>query len=262
MPDDLMLPIQAIRKDVLKQIPQQPFKATVRAINLVRGAVQLQIGGSSAWQWYRCLIDSGLDYVSVGQEAVVVIFDGEPVVIGFLWTGGKQDTFQPVTRHMDIGAASWRGGVTAPGETFAGITPVLDFDNGKDDAAHYVTWVPYRWDNTTDMTVSVHWMHDTGADTGKARWKLVYLAPSCGDDPTGAGTTISQDSAGTHPADTVICTEFTTKMLHTNMTRMDDLSLRLWRDSLSDPPAGDLAEPARFISLHIHYTQNRHGEPA
>lgn len=90
MSDRLMLPIQAIRKDVLGQIPQQPFKATVKAINLVKGAVQLQIGGSSAWQWYRCLANVGLDHVSVEQEAVVSIFSGEPVVVGFLWTGGKE----------------------------------------------------------------------------------------------------------------------------------------------------------------------------
>ena len=82
-------PFETIRKDVLRQIPQQPFRATVKAINLIAGKVQLQVSGSSSWQWSRCLENIGLDHVSIGQEAAVCKFDGESVVIGFLPVGGK-----------------------------------------------------------------------------------------------------------------------------------------------------------------------------
>lgn len=259
---DLRLPIEAVRKDVQDQIPRQPFKAIVKAVNLVKGSVKLQIGGSSAWQWYRCAIDIGLDYVSVGQQAIVVIFGGEPVVVGFLWKGGKQPTFAPVWRHLDIGAASWKPGATAPTFSFLATFVALDFAAGRDDEAHYDTWIPTRWGNATNMIAVVRWFHDTGADTGEVRWKLIYLSAGCGDDPTAAGTEIIQDSGGTHAADTIICTQFSTEIPAANLTRDDDLGLRLWRDSASDPPALDLAEDARLISLHIHYIQNRHGEPA
>ena len=87
---DLKLPIEAIREDVQAQIPQQPFKATVRAVNLVGGSIQLQIAGSPSYQWYRCLSSAGLNTVLEGQEALVAFFGGEPVVMGF-WAKDPTD---------------------------------------------------------------------------------------------------------------------------------------------------------------------------
>lgn len=87
---DLKLPIEAIREDVRAQIPQQPFKAIVQAINLIGGSVQLQIAGSPSYQWYRCLSSAGLNTVLEGQEALVAFFGGEPIVMGF-WAKDPSD---------------------------------------------------------------------------------------------------------------------------------------------------------------------------
>ena len=81
----LGLPIEAIRADAQRYNAQQPFQAPVKDVNLVRNTVQLQVGGSAGYQWYRCFADIPLSDTLVGEMACVVFFDGEPVVAGFLW---------------------------------------------------------------------------------------------------------------------------------------------------------------------------------
>jgi len=165
-----------------------------------------------------------------------------------------------VIRHMVIGAASWKVGAVAPTEGFEGTFPVLNFQDARQDTAHYSTWVPYRWDPTEDMEVAVVWKHDTGAKTGKVLWGLVYLAVKDGEDPAGAGeTTISQLSAGNHPADQQITTTFTTKMLAANLANHDSLGLVLSRDGID--ATDTLTEDARMIEVHIHFVENKLGEP-
>lgn len=89
-----------MRADMLRQLPQQPFKAIIKDINPVAGQVQLQIAGSASWQWFRCLENIGLDEASVGQEAVLAFFGGEPIVVGLLQVGGKQYNVPPHS-HAD-----------------------------------------------------------------------------------------------------------------------------------------------------------------
>lgn len=164
-----------------------------------------------------------------------------------------------VERHEIIGAASLHKGAIEPGSGWIGLYPTLDFANGRDDAAHYVVHVPYRRDATTNMTVKIRWMHDTGADVGTVLWKCTYLSSGCGDDPTGAGTEISVLTAGNHAADEIICSTMTTDILAANLTVMDDLALKIWRN---DSAGGDtLAEDARLISIHVHFIQNKIGQP-
>lgn len=164
-----------------------------------------------------------------------------------------------VTRHMNIGAPTWKRGATAPTETYENIFATLTFADAQDDEAHYTTWVPYRWDNTTDMTIDVRWQHDTVAKTGKVLWNLNYIGVKEGEDPAGAGTLISQLSAGNHAQDALIVTVFGTKMLAANLERHDDLGLKLWRDG--DDGTDDLTEGAELVAVHIHYTMNRLGDP-
>ncbi|GAH93802.1 unnamed protein product, partial [marine sediment metagenome] len=104
-------------------------------------------------------------------------------------------------------------GVVAPGESFAGLYPTLDFADGRDDEAYYVIHVPFRRDATTNMTVELRWMHDTGADIGTVLWKCTYLSSGCGDDPTGTGTEIQVLTDGNHPADVIQCDSMTTDII-------------------------------------------------
>lgn len=164
-----------------------------------------------------------------------------------------------VERHMVIGAPSWKKGAVAPGESFVGIFPVLDFADAKQDAAHYSTQVPYRWDNTTDIAVSIMWKHDTVAKTGKVLWKLTYIGIEDGEDPAGAGVTIAQLSAGNHPQDQQITTLFVPKMLAANLANHDSLGLKVWRDGTDGTDT--LTEAARLIEVHIHFIENKLGQP-
>lgn len=161
-------------------------------------------------------------------------------------------------RRMSIGAPSWKRGATAPTETYENLFATLTFADGADDAGHYTAWVPERWDDTEDMTVYIHWQHDTVAKIGSVLWNLNYIGIKDGEDPAGGGTLISQLSAGNHPQDELIYTQFTTKILAANLERGDDLGLKLWRngDDLTD----DLTEGAELVSVHIHYIMNQMGE--
>ena len=164
-----------------------------------------------------------------------------------------------VYRHMVIGAVSWKIGAGAPTASFENIYPTLTFADGRDDAAHYGTWVPYRWDDTTDMTVAIHWRHDTVAKTGKVLWNLNYIGAKEGEHPVGAGTLISELSAGNHPQDEILVTTFGTNMLAVNLERMDDLGLKVWRNG--DDGTDLLTEGAELIAVHIHFTMNQLGDP-
>ena len=164
-----------------------------------------------------------------------------------------------VERHIDIGAASWRKGVTAPTDTYENIFPTISFNTGQDDEAHYTTLVPLAWDNTTDMEVHLHWQMPNNADNGNVFWKLIYISVKEGEDPAGAGTEITQLSAGNHPQDEIIDTIFTTKILAANLERADDLGLKLWRHGTDG--SDDCGEDAELIALHIHYTMNQLGLP-
>lgn len=161
-------------------------------------------------------------------------------------------------RHIVIGADTWKIGATAPTESYENIFPTLIFGDGSDDDAHYATWIPFQWDNTANMEVYIHWQHDDDTKTGSVLWNLDYIGVKEGEDPAGAGTTISQLSAGDHPQDELIRTVFSTKILATNLERDDDLGLRIWRNG--DDATDDLTEGAELITVHIHYSINQFGE--
>ncbi len=163
-----------------------------------------------------------------------------------------------VEKHIDIGAASWKRGVTAPTETYENIFPTISFNTGQDDEAHYTTMVPLAWDNTTDMEVHIRWQMPNAADNGNVFWKLKYISVGTGEDPAGAGTEITQLSAGNHPQDELIDTVFTTKILAANLERADDLGLMLWRHGTD--VSDDCGEDAELIALHIHYIINQMGK--
>ena len=164
-----------------------------------------------------------------------------------------------VEKHMHIGAPSWRKGATAPTETYENIFPTISFNTGQDDQAHYTALVPFEWDDTTDMEVHLHWQQPDDTDNGNVFWKLKYIGVKEGEDPAGAGTEITQLSAGNHPQDEIIDTIFTTKILAANLERVDDLGLMLWRHGTDG--SDDLGEDAELIAMHIHYTMNQLGDP-
>ncbi len=163
-----------------------------------------------------------------------------------------------VMKHMHIGASSWSKGATAPTSTYENIFPTISFNTGQDDEAHYVALVPYEWDDTTDMEVHLRWQMPNNADNGNVFWKLKYIGVKEGEDPAGAGTEITQLSAGNHPQDEIIDTVFTTKILAANLARVDDLGLMLWRHGTDG--SDDCGEDAELIAMHIHYTMNQLGQ--
>lgn len=143
-----------------------------------------------------------------------------------------------------------------PGESLEGIFYTLDFDKNTEESAYAQDDVSFRWDNTTDIEVKVTWLHD-GVDAGKVVWGIEYKGIKAGEAVVGAGTTITQVSAGNHVAGVVVETTFTVKILHGNLERDDHLAIRLFRDSTDENDT--LAEDARFIDVHFHITENNFG---
>ncbi|GAF79229.1 unnamed protein product, partial [marine sediment metagenome] len=155
-----------------------------------------------------------------------------------------------VKRHIRVGAASWKAGATAPTAGVIATFPYLSFDTGKDDAAHYSLFIPYRRAANTDVIIHVDWYHTDAGETGsgdKVEWNMTYLSVKPGEDPTAAGTNITQLSAGTHAINTFVRTVFTTKILAANIENHDIIGLKLWRDGTNDT----LGTPAIMLAVHF-----------
>lgn len=161
-----------------------------------------------------------------------------------------------VERHLRVGAGSWNHGASAPSAGFEGVFSTLDFDAASDDEAHYTLIIPSRWDSTIDIEFVVDWFYEGAQDNGTVCWGLEYKGVKAGEAVTGAGTTITKVSAGTHTTGQMVRTTFTTKILAANLEEHDTLGLRLYRDVSADT----LAVDARIINTHFHFTQNKLGK--
>lgn len=256
--------------------------AKLRIINPIGGGISFYISGGSGGDILR-FWENGYAEMGVGPALTLAVTgdvgirtttpDSTFQVVGDTRLGADTTHYTEVNtrgamemhgdarvrRHIVIGAASWKKGATAPTDTYENIFPTISFNAGQDDEAHYAIWVPYRWDDTTDMEVHVHWQMPDDADNGNVFWKLKYIGVKEGEDPAGAGTEITQLSAGNHPQDEIIDTVFTTKMLAANLEREDDLGLMLWRHGTDG--SDDCGEDAELIAMHIHFTMNQLGEP-
>lgn len=161
-----------------------------------------------------------------------------------------------VTRHLRVGAGNWKPGAAAPTAAFDGVFCTLDFDNVADDEVYYTLIVPSRWDSSVDIEFVVDWYYDGAQDNGTVCWGLEYKGVKAGEAVTGAGTTITKTSAGTHTTGQMVRTTFTTKILASNLEVCDTLALRLYRDVSADT----LATDARLLNTHFHFTQNKLGK--
>jgi len=163
-----------------------------------------------------------------------------------------------IRRHLLIDPARFKlPAADYPGESFEGLFYTLDFDKTTEQGAYAQDHIPYRWDTNTDIEVVVRWLHDN-ADNGKVVWGLEYRAVKTDEVIADGNVTISQASAGNHPAGKLVETIFTTKILKANLERHDQFAVRLFRDVADG--ADTLGEDARMVDVHFHFTENRLGE--
>lgn len=161
-----------------------------------------------------------------------------------------------VVRHLRVGSSSWKGhGVNAPTENIEGVFFTTDFDNSADDEVWYTLIMPSRWDNSTDVEFAVDWFYDGTQDDGNVTWGLEYKSIKDGEVVTGAGATITHNSVGTHTTGQMIRTNFTAKILATNLEQHDTFGIRLYRDVSDDT----LGTDARLINTHFHFIENKFG---
>ncbi|MCK5283941.1 MAG: hypothetical protein KAK00_11175, partial [Nanoarchaeota archaeon] len=161
-----------------------------------------------------------------------------------------------VTRHLRVGSGSWYRGAAAPTEGVEGVFSTLDFDAGTDDECYFTLIVPHRWDSTVDIEFVVDWFYNGAQDNGTVCWGLEYKSIKAGEAVTGAGTTITKVSAGTHTTGQLVRTAFTTKILASNLECCDTIGLRLYRDVSADT----LATDARLLNTHFHFMMNKLGK--
>jgi len=144
-----------------------------------------------------------------------------------------------------------------PSETFEGLYYTLDFDASTEESVYAQEIIPFRWAVGTDMEVEINWFHDT-TDNGKVVWGVEYKAIKEGEAITGSGTTITQVSAGNHPADELISTTFEDKILGSNLEQGDLFAVRVFRDA--DNANDTLGEDARLLQVHFHFTIDKLGK--
>jgi len=144
-----------------------------------------------------------------------------------------------------------------PSETFEGLYYTLDFDASTEESAYAQEIIPFNWAFETDIRIEIDWFHDT-ADNGKVVWGVEYKAIKEGEAIAGSGTTITQTTAGNHPADELIKTTFDDKILGSNLEQGDLFAVRVFRDA--DNANDTLGEDARLLQVHFHFIQDKIGE--
>ena len=163
--------------------------------------------------------------------------------------------------HLAIGAPAWHLGAAAPTQGFDGVFDYLAFDDSTDDDVHFTVMVPYKWDNTTDLSFMVDWYYTGGQDNGTVCWALDYKSIKAGEAVTGGEYTIAKTSAGNHATGDMVRTMFTATISGVHLERADTLGLRLYRDVDGALDDGDtLTTDARMLNTHVHVTQSRLGE--
>ena len=146
-----------------------------------------------------------------------------------------------------------------PDDGWEDIYPTLDFDKNTEQSAYFIMNLPYRWDSSTDITVVALWMYDTNAaDAAKSVcWGVEYNSKAIGEAITGSTVTITQAQAAINTNEgKLISTEFTTKILASNLATHDQLAIRFYRDVAND----DYGHDARFLGLHIEFVMNKLGQ--
>lgn len=167
-----------------------------------------------------------------------------------------------VTRHIYISPAILKlPAANYPSTGLVGLFPTLDYDAGAtDESAYTEVEVPFRWDSSTDIEVEIAWTYEGSQDDGFVVWGIEYKGVKAGEAVTGAGTSITQKSAGTHTTGQMVRTTFSTKVLHGNIEADDDLGVRVYRHS-SDGANDTLAVDAKLINVHLHMIMNKLGQP-
>ena len=159
-----------------------------------------------------------------------------------------------VYRHIRVGAAQWKGGVTAPSEKLIGVAPALCFDKTNDDSAHFGILIPYRLAEGTDITINIDWTYEGVQDNGTVCWGVEYINLETGDTIAGTTATIIKTSTGNHPTGTLIRTKFTDKII--GAVAHDGLGMRLYRDASADT----LDTDACLLQVHFEFLMDKLGE--
>lgn len=163
-----------------------------------------------------------------------------------------------VTRHYLIDPKRFKmPAANFPAESFEGLFYTLDFDKNTEESAYCQEHIPFRWAEDTDIEVVVDWLHDS-VDDGKVVWGIEYKSIGSGEVVVGAGTEITQVSAGSHVAGKLVRTVFTTKILGSALAEEDCLAFRLFRKAADGEDT--LNEDARVINIHFHFTQDKLGQ--
>jgi hypothetical protein len=169
-----------------------------------------------------------------------------------------------IERHADINAGTWiKKGLADPGTSTEGLFCTLDFDKATNETVYYTFHIPWRRCENTGIAVQVKWFHDTNASDAnkKVMWGFDYVSIEAGETVDAVNTSITQLSAGNHNTDAgkLVSTHFTTKIIAGNLANHDTMGLRFFR--VGTDTNDDLDEDARLISVHLHFTMDKLGEP-
>lgn len=185
----------------------------------------------------------------MGEKHTGCEFVGTPVTLG---TGSLVYSHWIIDpKRFKLPAANF------PSEGFEGLFQTLDFDWNTDESAYVTEHVPFRWKSGTDIEVKVDWLHDS-VDAGVVVWGIEWKVITPDDVVVGAGTTITQASAGNHVAGQMQRTAFAFPIDISGATPDDVVAIRFFRDA--DAGADTLAEDARLLNVHFHFTQDKFGE--
>ncbi len=164
-----------------------------------------------------------------------------------------------VTNHVVIEAEAFKlVGVKPATENSEGVFVTLDFVHTAEKEARTQQFVPYRWDESTDIKLRIDWLCDVDATGGAVVWGIEYIAIKDNEAVDGATTTITEACVGAG-AGLLQRSELTVKILAANVEADDISGIRIFRDH--DAAGDTLDQTARFVALHLHFVRNKIGGP-
>ncbi|GAG77314.1 unnamed protein product [marine sediment metagenome] len=132
-----------------------------------------------------------------------------------------------------------------------GIFITLDFVHTAEKEAYLKGFIPFRWDEDTDVEMRIDWLCDADGSVGGVAWGIEYLAIKDNEAVDGATATITEAFTG-RTAGLMRSNHFTTKLLKANLEADDIISLRIFRDH--DHAGDTLDQTARFLFLSMYNT--------
>lgn len=164
-----------------------------------------------------------------------------------------------ITRHWLIDPTRFK----LPSENYPAIEisdrfVSLNFDKNTQESGYLQEHIPFRLESGTQISVEVDWRFE-GADAGAVRWGITYEILKPGDVVGASSASIHKTSDGSHTAGQLVRTSFVETIDTSGADPDSIIGIIFFRDAVNETDT--LAQDAKMLNVHFHFTQDKLGNP-